>query len=128
MHNFKPGGYNSVSPYLVIYDADKLIEFIERVFGGRLVRRFDRADGKILHAEIKLHDSIIMFAEANEHYPPMIVLLHVYVADVEEVYRSALAFGCEGLEKPMQKEGDVDKRGMFRDFAGNMWSITTQLP
>lgn len=127
MHTFKPDGYNALSPYLVIQDADKLIEFIERVFGGRMERRFDRADGKIQHAEIKLQDSIVMFAEANEHYPPMIALLHVYVANVDEVYHRALKYGCESLEEPVQKEGEQDKRGMFKDFAGNMWSVTTQL-
>jgi len=126
MNNFKPDGYNSVSPYLVMHNADKLIAFIERVFGGRIVRRVDRSDGKILHAEIKLHDSIIMFAEANENYPPMIALLHVYVSDVSAVYKKALEYGCEGAEEPVRKDGEEDKRGMFRDFAGNMWSITTQ--
>lgn len=126
MNSFKPAGYNSVSPYLLMQDADKLIDFVERVFGGRIMRRFDRQDGRILHAEIKLADTIIMFAEANADYPAMPILLHVYVTDVDAVYARALAYGCEGRTKPTKKEGEIDKRGLFTDFAGNMWSITTQ--
>lgn len=57
----------------------------------------------------------------------MIALLHVYVSDVDEVYHRALKFGCEGLEEPVQKDGEGDKRELFKDFAGNMWSVTTQL-
>ncbi|MFD1770406.1 VOC family protein [Sphingobacterium suaedae] len=126
MRTFKPDGYQAVSPYLVMQEADQLIDLIERVFGGRLLRRFDRPDGKVLHGEVKLGDSVIMFAEANTDYPPIPALLHAYVADVDAVYQKALAYGCEGLETPVRKEGELDKRGMFRDFAGNMWSVATQ--
>ncbi len=126
MGNFKPEDYNAVSPYLLMLDAHKLIDFVERVFGGRIKRRVDRPDGKILHAEVKLYDSIIMFAEATADYPPVPVLLHVYVANVDAIYNKALEYGCEGLEEPQRKDGQLDRRGMFKDFAGNKWSIATQ--
>jgi uncharacterized glyoxalase superfamily protein PhnB len=127
MAAFKPSGYNSVSPYFIVKGAQRLIDLLKKIFDVQELRRYDMPDGTIMHAEIKLDDSVIMIADSNDQYPPNEILVHVYVADALSTYNKALAAGCEGIEKPTHREGDPDLRGMFKDFQGNTWAIGTQV-
>ena len=126
MKTFKPEGYNSVSPYMIVKDADRMIQLLEDIFYAKQVRRFDRPDGKIMHAEMKLDDSIIMLSEATDDYPQNNTLLHVYVENSDNTHQRALSLGCEDRGKPQASEDDPDKRGMFMDFAGNLWAVSSQ--
>ena len=123
---FKPAGYNSLSPYIISSDAQKLATLLATIFNADITRRFDRPDGKIMHAEIKIDDSILMIADSNDNYPPNQSVLHVYVADADAAFTKAIAAGCTELDPVTHKEGDPDKRGTFTDFDGNMWSVSTQ--
>lgn len=125
--DFKPKGYNSVSPYFIVAGAQKLVDLVKKIFDAKELRRFDMPDGMIMHIELQIDDSVIMLGDASEKYPAITQLLHVYVRNVDETFKKAIAGGCEIVESPTQKEGDPDKRGTFKDFAGNMWSIGTQL-
>ncbi len=126
MNQFKPTGYNSVSPYFIVNDAGKFISLLEKIFNAKELRRYDNADGTILHAEFQIDDSVIMLADANERFPPVPLVLHVYVADVDETFEKAKHAGCEIIEPPKTRENDPDKRATFKDYAGNMWSVGTQ--
>lgn len=123
---FKPAAYNSVSPYLVVAGAQQLIDFLTAVFGARVTRRYDNPDGSIMHAEVMLDDSIVMLGDSSSAYPANSLLIHVYVPDVDEVFRRALAAGGTEDQAPKQRVGDPDRRGSFKDFAGNTWAIATQ--
>jgi PhnB protein len=124
---FKPEGYNSASPYFIVNGAEKLIDFLVQLFDAKLLRRYDMPDGSIMHAEVMLDDSVIMMGEASEKFPAITLVMHVYVPDVDATFNKALTLGCESLEAPKQREGDPDRRATFKDFAGNMWSVGTQL-
>lgn len=124
--SFKPSGYNSVSPYLVVGGAQRMIDFLKTVFGGQELRRYDNADGTIMHAEVKIDDSVIMMGDASAAFPANTLLIHVYVADVDAVIGRALAAGATIDQQPQQKPGDPDRRGSFKDFAGNVWAVGTQ--
>jgi uncharacterized glyoxalase superfamily protein PhnB len=124
--DFKPIGYNSVSPYLMIKDVNKFSEMLKYVFDATEKRKYLHKDGTLMHAEIQIDDSIIMYAEANKEYPEYPLWLHVYVRDVKETFRKAIEFGCINVQEPVQKEGDPDCRGTFKDFEGNNWAIGTQ--
>lgn len=124
---YKPNGYNSVSPYFIVSDAKKFITLIKKIFDATELRRFDRPDGTIMHAEYQIDDSVIMLSDASETYPPVPVVMHVYVQGVDETFQKAIEAGCEIVEKPKENEGDPDRRATFKDFAGNMWSVGTQL-
>ena len=91
------------------------------------LRKYSLPDGQILHAEIKIDDSVLMFGNSSEQNPPNVQLNHVYVKDVDAIYKKAIELGCESVQKPAERENDPDKRGGFRDYAGNMWSIGTQV-
>ena len=127
MKSYKPDGYNSVSVYIMADDAQRVVDFLVAVFGATESRRFDNADGTIMHTEVKIDDTVVMLASAGGDFPAFPVWLHVYVADVEAVYRKALDLGAVSVQEPTQKDGDPDRRGGFMDPAGNTWWVATQL-
>ena len=123
---FKPIGYNSVSPYFIVNGGQKFIDLMKEIFNAKELRRYDTADGSIMHAEIQIDDSVIMIGDSSEKFPPFQIVMHVYVPNVGETFQKAVDAGCEIVEQPTEREGDPDKRGTFKDFAGNMWSVGTQ--
>ena len=89
MSEWKPAGYPSVSPYLIAADAQALIAFIEAAFEGVLLRRFDRPDGSLMHAEVRIDDSVVMIGGGATDVQAA-VHIHVYVADVHSTFERAL--------------------------------------
>lgn len=124
---FKPKGYNSVSSYFIINGAQKLMDLLTKIFNAKELRRYEMPNGSIMHAEMQIDDSVIMLADSSEQYPPITVVMHVYVPNVDEIFEKAIQLGCVSIEEPKQREGDPDRRGTFKDFAGNLWSIGTQI-
>ena len=124
---FKPAGYNSVSPYVMVEDAQRFIDMLVHIFDAREKRRYNRPDGKIMHAEVQIDDSIVMIADPTDQYPVYQLWFHVYVPDVDETFKKAVEYGCEAVAEPADQKDDPDRRGIFRDFAGNYWGIGTQI-
>lgn len=124
---YKPSGYNSLSPYLIVDGCEKMITLLKNIFNAKEMRRYDNSDGTIMHVELKIDDSIIMMADSSASYPANNLLLHVYVPDVHVVFNKAISLGCESLEVPANKPGDPDARGSFKDFQGNTWAVGTQM-
>ena len=124
---FKPSGYNSVSPYFIVSGAQRFIDLLNEIFGATELRRYDRPDGSIMHAEIRIDDSVIMLGDSSQQFPPVSLVMHVYVTNVDETFDKAVKAGCEIVERPKEREGDPDRRATFKDFAGNLWSIGTQV-
>lgn len=127
MQPYKPEGYNSLSPYLIVHNASELIESYIRIFDAVPLRRYENAAGKIVHAEVKIEDSVLMLSDSSENYPAVIYYLHLYVPDVHKAYKKAIDNGCKPIAAPENKGGgDPDTRGSFYDAAGNYWSVSTQ--
>jgi len=124
---YKPSGYNAVSPYLVVNGAQRMIDLLKRIFDVKELRRYENDNGKIVHAEVMLDDSVIMMADSTEAWPPNQSLIHVYVRDVDALYKKAIEAGCQSIHEPREQEGDPDRRCTFRDFSGNSWSVSTQV-
>ena len=123
----KPDGYSSVSPYLVVNGAQAVIDFLKRTFDATELRRYDAPDGRIMHAEVRIDDTVVMMGDATPEWPPVPAFVHVYVDDVDATYRAALAAGGVSVAEPVQKKDDPDKRGGVRDPGGNTWWIATQV-
>lgn len=122
----KPSGYNSVSPYLVVAGAARTIDFVTRVFDAVEIRRFPDAAGKIMHAEVRIDDTVVMIGDGAESWPPVPAHVHVYVTDVDAAYRRALEAGATSVQKPVKKD-DADKRGGVKDEGGTTWWIATRV-
>ncbi|THH37936.1 VOC family protein [Neolewinella litorea] len=124
--SFKPSGYNSLSPYHVVKGADAYIDFLERVFGAERLRRYTH-EGRVVHAEVRLDDTVLMLAEATEQFPPNRPLTHLYVADVDKLHQRAVEAGGTSIDAPRERPGDPDRRGAFSDPFGGSWSVATQV-
>jgi uncharacterized glyoxalase superfamily protein PhnB len=120
----KPSGYNSVSPYLIVDGAAELIEFLVSVFDGSELRRYPDDSGRVMHAEVRIDDTVVMLADSTEGWPAATAQIHVYVPDVDETYRRALEAGAQSIQEPVQKD-DEDKRGGVVGPGGVTWWVAT---
>jgi uncharacterized glyoxalase superfamily protein PhnB len=123
---YRPAGYNRVSPYLIVNGAAATIEFMIRVFQAQEIRRFPAGKSKIMHAEVRLGDSVVMLADPPENRAAVAAHVHVYVPGVDETYRLALAAGAESVQEPAQME-DEDRQAGVRDAGGTTWWIATKV-
>jgi PhnB protein len=122
-----PNGYHSVNPFIVVDDAERLIQFLVDVFGGkeREEQRELGLDGRIDHGEVLIGDSIVMLSEASETYPARPCVHFVYVEDVDSTFRAAMrAKATSILEPANQRWGD--RVGGFVDSFDNRWWVATR--
>ena len=120
---WKPESYTSVSPYLMVRDAEATLRFLEAVFGATRLRVHLREDGPgIAHAEARIDDSVIMMGEVPEAGEAHV---HVYVRDADATFARALAAGGTEVQ-PLSRSGDGDYRGGVADGNGAVWWISTQ--
>lgn len=126
MTPYKPNHYTSVAPYLIVKGASRTIEFLQQVFDAVPLRRVDDPSGKIMHAEVRIDDTVLMLADGAEGWPPIESHVHIYVPDVDATYHRALEAGAESVQAPVKKD-DPDKRGGFKDASGVTWWIATQV-
>lgn len=127
-----PAGYHSVTPYLIIKDAARAIEFYKQVFGASELMRLTTPAGKVGHAEIKIGDSPIMladeFPEMNIRSPQMLggspVSLMLYVENVDALFPRAIAAGAKVI-RPVKDQFYGDRSGTIEDPFGHTWTIST---
>ncbi|QDV35751.1 VOC family protein [Tautonia plasticadhaerens] len=122
---FKPEGYNTVSPYLIVDGAAGTIEFLIRAFDAVELRRFPDPSGGIRHAEVRVGDTVIMIADGADGWPPVPSHVHLYCPDVDDSYRRAIDAGAISVQEPVRK-GDEDRRGGVTDAGGTTWWIATR--
>ena len=123
---FKPAGYTSVAPYLIVDDAGRTIAFLQEAFDATELRRFPSPAGTVIHAEVRIGDTVVMLADGAPGWPPVAAHVHVYVADVDTTFQRALAAGATAVQEPARKDDD-DKRGGVRDQGGTTWWIATRV-
>jgi uncharacterized glyoxalase superfamily protein PhnB len=125
-HPYKPSGHTSVSPYLVVNGASTTIEFLKRVFDALELSRVEGDAGAVRHAEVRIDDTVVMLADqVPPDWPALPSHVHVYVPDVDAVYRKALEAGARSVQEPVRKQ-DPDKRGGFTDPGGTTWWVATR--
>jgi len=122
----KPRGYTTASPYLIVDGASHTIDFLVRVFDAVELRRFPDSTGKLVHAEVRVDDTVVMLADGGAGWPPVPSHVHVYVSDVDATYRRALEAGATSVQEPVKKD-DADKRGGVKDSGGTTWWIATKV-
>ncbi len=119
-----PEGSHTVTPYLIVEDAARVIEFAKQTFGANETERMTEPGGRIMHAEIRVGDSLIMLGEPMGKFQPMPTMLYVYVPDTDATYRKALQAGGESVMEPADQFYG-DRNAGVKDPCGNMWWIAT---
>lgn len=125
--DYTPDDYSTVSPYLIVNGASATIAFLTRAFGATERTRHADEAGQVRHAEVRIGECVIMLSDpVPPAWPAKSADVHVYVADVDEAYRRALAAGAAAVQAP-EKKDDPDKRGGVRDAGGTTWWIATRV-
>jgi len=127
-----PDGYHSITPFLTVRDAARAIEFYKQAFGAVERGVMKGPDGKVMHAELKIGDSLIMlsdeFPEFGALSPESIggsaMGLHIYVDGVDAAFDRAVKAGAH-VEMPVMDQFWGDRYGKLTDPFGHKWSIAT---
>ena len=119
-----PDNYHTVTPYLVVPGAARVIDFLKQTFDAKEVVRMAGPGGSIAHAEIQIGDSIVMMGDPMPSQAPMPAQLYVYVKDVDAVYKKALAAGGATVREPADQFYG-DRNCTVKDPCGNHWGIAT---
>jgi PhnB protein len=123
---YKWEGRPTIQPYLHPLRAEPVMNFLKRAFAAEEMGRFTTPDGVIHHATMKLGDSYLEMGEAHGPYQPMKSMFYLYVPNVDDVYRTALAVGAKLLQEPADQPYG-DRVGAVTDAFGNQWWIATRV-
>jgi PhnB protein len=129
-----PDGYHTASPYLIVTRAAAALEFYRSAFGAILKRCLTAADGKVMHAEIKVGNSIVMLADefpsheafAPEHFGGSPASVVLYLEDADAVYARSMEAGAVSL-RPMADQPFGERSGTICDPFGHRWTLTTHI-
>lgn len=129
-----PQGFHAVTPYLAVKGAQEALDFYKRAFGARERLRMPGPDGKVVHAELQIADSIIMLGEeCPEHgnvSPQTLegspVGLALYVENVDEAFKRAISAGAS-VKEPVDNKFWGDRSGSLTDPFGHKWTLLTHI-
>ena len=115
-------GFHTVTPYLMVQEAAKLIDFVKETFGAtEHFRTIGSAGG--IHAEVRIGDSMVMIGGASSG-EPMPAAIYLYMDDVDTVFRRALQTGATSITEPSDQPYG-DRLAGVKDPFGNHWYIAT---
>ena len=121
-----PEGYHTVTPYLTVANAARLIEFLQKAFHATLKYHMKDDSGAIRHAEMQIGDSMVMIGQARDQWVPKPANYYLYVPDCDALYQSALAAGATSVQEPATHFYG-DRHGGVDDPEGNTWWISTHV-
>ena len=124
--NYKPEGYHTVTPYLVVEGANSLIDFMKQAFDATELFRLPNENGTIGHAEIKIGDSIIMLADASAEHAARPSMICLFVEDWHASYKRAIEAGATSICEP-ENQFYGDRSGGVKDASGMQWWIGTHI-
>jgi PhnB protein len=120
-----PDGVSKVSPYLIVKDVVKTIDFLKKVFDAEEIERMTLPDETVNHGSVRIGDSVIMMG-ANPQSPPMPTMLYVYVEDTDASYKRAIKTGAESIMEPLNQFYG-DRNAAVKDSDGIQWWIATHV-
>jgi PhnB protein len=120
-----PPGYQTVMPYLILKDAEAFIKFAIFVLEAKETKKIMRDAETIMHAEIMIGESTIMFAEATDIYKIQNAGLFVYVNDSDVAIEKSIVMGAKLISATSNQP--YGRSGGILDPFGNTWWITTPL-
>jgi len=121
-----PTGFHTLTPYVVASGAAALIEFLKRGMGAEVMHLSSHADGSVMHATIKIGDSMLMLSDGRGGWPARPTDFYLYVTSVDEWYARAMGAGATSI-KPPTNEFYGDRVGGVTDGSGNRWWFATHV-
>lgn len=121
-----PPGFNTITPYFFVTDADRFVRFLVEGFGGVEDVRTLRPNGRVANVQVRIGTSTVMASEATAGYPAMQAAYYLYVEDADRAMQQALAAGGT-LEMAVADMPYGDRQGGVRDPHGNIWWISQRL-
>ncbi|MEO5980649.1 MAG: VOC family protein [Chryseolinea sp.] len=122
-----PDGYHTVTPYLVVSDVKGLLDFIEKGLDGKTVSAMKADDGSIIHATVRIGDSMIMAGSKMDDNREAPAMLYLYVDDVDALYSKATKVKGTKMTRELKDEFYGDRAGCVTDAWGNQWWIATHM-
>ena len=114
--------YPTVTPYLLVDDGERELTFLQAAFGG-VVREASRdPDGRLMHAEVTIGDSLVMVGQCSPQWPSRTAALYLWVDDVDATWQRALDAGATSESAPEDKPYGHRNAGAI-DPKGNTWWI-----
>lgn len=129
-----PPNMRTVTPYLAIAGAAEALEFYKRAFGAKELSRNALPDGKLMHATMRIGDSVVMMADefpgsevrAPSNVGASTVMLHVYTKDVDKLWQRAVAAGAR-VAMPLDDMFWGERYGQLEDPFGHRWTLSMRI-
>ncbi len=129
-----PAGYHTLTPALTVRDGKAAVDFYQRAFGATVRHVMDMPDGKVMHAELQIGDSVVMLSDEFPDWGAMSPLslggsgssLNIYVDDVDAVFAQAIEAGASVVH-PVTNQFWGDRMGNLLDPFGHKWSVATRI-
>jgi uncharacterized glyoxalase superfamily protein PhnB len=125
-----PTGFHTLTPHLTVRDADKALEFYKNALGAEVLQVARMPDGKVMHAGLRIGDSMLMLNEESPEYGALSplstggtgVTIHIYTEDVDAAFNRTVSAGAQ-VKMPLMDQFWGDRYGMIADPFGHKWSI-----
>jgi PhnB protein len=125
-NGFKPVTLQDLNSYFSVKDSLRFLGFLEKAFRAEAIEKYKGKDGGVMHAKVRIGDTVVELSEGRAPWGPRTVSHHYYVENCDEVFASGLANGCTELQ-PMADQFYGDRSGSLLDPWGNHWYIASHL-
>jgi PhnB protein len=119
-----PDGFSTITPNIIVDDAEQAIAFFTRAFGAQENYRLTLANGKITHCELKLGNSIFNLGTSMDGWPAHGLVAQIFVEDSDALFQRAVQAGATVI-MPMTDMFFGSREGRVSDPFGNVWTIAT---